>query len=492
MEDFPPVTEAQDPVRRVVWRAFWASRLVVFLAGVVAVAQFGNQSVASVYDPNDLTAPFGYFSNLLVSPFARWDSSWYLAVAKWGYGPQTSGVPLNPPGGVARMNFFPLYPALMRVIGWIVGSDLIAGVLISLLAFAVALWLLYRLVELDFSVQVAEVTVLLVAFCPMAFYFSAVYTESLFLALSLGAIYNARRDRWLYAGLLGALAAVTRIEGVVLVVPLVMIAVWRRPANRGLGPIPVGSRAWLRPGTGAGSPPTVLQVAPLPAATLGGAQLGPGPPQSHAPYQDRSLAAAEPSAGGVRARLKRPQIGVAWLALVPLALLVFLGYLALKYGHGLAPFQTQSEFWQHKRTWPFGAAWQGAKAAWNGLRQLIQGPVPPYRISLYTGGPSFSAVQDIYLFGFLVLVVAAFIGGLRRLPPEYSAYTFLSLALPLSDPVKLSPLASIPRYAMVAFPLFIWVAQVVVRRRLTVQAVAIGAVLLGFFTAEFATWLWVG
>jgi hypothetical protein len=45
---------------------------------------------------------------------------------------------------------------------------------------------------------------------------------------------------------------------------------------------------------------------------------------------------------------------------------------------------------------------------------------------------------------------------------------------------------------MVAFPLFIWVAQVVVRRRLTVQAVAIGAVLLGFFTAEFATWLWVG
>lgn len=437
MEDFPPVTEARDPVRRVVWRAFWASRLVVFLAGVVAAAQLGNQPVASIYDPNRLTAPFGYFANLLVSPFARWDSSWYLAVAKWGYGPQTGGVPLNPPGGVARMNFFPLYPALIRVLGWIVGSELIAGVLISLLAFAVALWLLYRLVELDFSAEVAEVTVLLVAFCPMAFYFSAVYTESLFMALSLGAIYNARRDRWLYAGLLGALAAVTRIEGVVLLVPLVMIAVWRRPVSAG-------------------------------------------------------SAAREPSAGGVRPRLKRPQLAAGWLLLVPLALLVFLGYLALKYGHGLAPFQTQSEFWQHKRTWPFGAAWQGAKAAWNGLRQLIQGPVPPYRIALYTGGASFSAMQDLYLFGFLVLVVAAFIGGLRRLPPAYSAYTFVSLALPLSDPVKLSPLASIPRYAMVAFPLFIWVAQVVVRRRLTVQAVALGAVLLGLFTAEFATWLWVG
>jgi hypothetical protein len=45
---------------------------------------------------------------------------------------------------------------------------------------------------------------------------------------------------------------------------------------------------------------------------------------------------------------------------------------------------------------------------------------------------------------------------------------------------------------MVAFPLFIWVAQLLVRRRLTVHAVAFGAVLLGLFTAEFATWLWVG
>jgi Dolichyl-phosphate-mannose-protein mannosyltransferase len=437
MEDFLAVTEAQDPVRRVVWRAFWASRLVVFIAGVVAVAQFGNQSVASSYDPDRLTAPFGYFGNLLVSPFARWDSGWYLAVAKWGYGRQTSGAPLSPPGGVARMNFFPLYPALVRVLGWITRSDLIAGVLISLLAFAVALWLLYRLVELDFPAPVAEVTVLLVAFCPMAFYFSAIYTESLFLALSLGAIYNARRERWLCAGLLGAAAAATRIEGVILVVPLLMIAVWRPPVNA------------------------------------------------------RS-AAGEPSAGGVRARLKRPRIGVAWVALVPLGLVVYVGYLALKYGQGLAPFRDQSEFWIHEQTWPFGGAWQGAKAAWDGLRQLIQGPVPPYRIALYTGGASFSAMQDIYLFLFLVLVAVAFIGGLRRLHPAYSLYTLLSLALPLSDPVKLSPLASIPRYAMVAFPLFIWVAQLVVRRRLTVHAVAVSAALLGLFTAEFATWLWVG
>ena len=403
---------------------------MVFLVGVVAVAQFGNQPVSGIYDPDRLTMPFGYFANLLVSPFARWDSAWYLAVAKWGYGAQGVGVPLNPPQGLARMNFFPLYPLLIHVLGWVLRSDLIAGVVISLAAFAVALALLHRLVRLDFSQQVADVAVILLAFCPMSFYFSAIYTESLFLALSLGSIYAARRGRWVYAGLLGAFASATRIEGVLLVVPLVMLLPWRREA-----------------------------------------------------------AESDGCAMHAQARLSR---SVPWIALVPVGLLAYVGYLALAYGHGLAPFRTQSLFWMHQRTWPFGALWSGAQAAVHGVQQLLQGPVPPYRISLYAGGASFSAMQDIYLFVFAVLILAAFVLGLRRLPRAYSAYTLLSLALPLSDPVILSPLGSIPRYALVIFPLFIWGAEVLVRRRLVIGAVAVGALLLGLFTAEFATWVWVG
>ncbi|MGH2842060.1 MAG: mannosyltransferase family protein [Solirubrobacteraceae bacterium] len=431
LREGPP---AQAQPRRVLWRAFWGSRLIVFLTGVVAVAQFGNQPVTGVYDPNRLTAPFGYFANLLVSPFARWDSAWYLAVAKWGYGAQRSGVPLNPSQPLARMNFFPLYPMLIHGLGWVLRSDLLAGVVISLAAFAVALALLHRLVVLDFGAEVAEAAVLLLAFCPMAFYLSAVYTESLFLALALGAFYAARRGRWFWAGLLGALAAATRVEGVLLVIPLVMLARWRRDRPDGTG------RAW----------------------------------------------SLSPSAWRV------PPASVLWVALVPVGLLAYVVYLALSYGQGLAPFHAQSLFWMHKQTWPFGAVWKGAVAAFHGLEQLTQGPTMPYHVALYAGGPVFSGMQDIYLFLFLVVIVVAFLAGLRRLPPAYSAYTLLSLALPLSDPVVPSPLGSIPRYAMVAFPLFIWGAQVVVRRHLTVTVVAVGAVLLGLFTAEFATWVWVG
>jgi hypothetical protein len=63
--------------------------------------------------------------------------------------------------------------------------------------------------------------------------------------------------------------------------------------------------------------------------------------------------------------------------------------------------------------------------------------------------------------------------------------------MPLSYPVSPQPLASLPRYEVVLFPLFMWGADWVARHRLAVPAVAAGAVLLGLFTAEFATWRFV-
>lgn len=416
-----------------IWRAFWGSRVVVFLAGVTAAAQLGNQPVASFYDPNRLTSPFGYFANLLVSPFARWDSAWYLAVAKWGYGPQASGLPLHPPQAYARMNFFPLYPLLIRALGFVLRSDLLAGVAISLGAFALALVLLHRLVRLDFAPEIADGTVILLAFWPMSFFFSAIYTESLFLALSLGSLYAARRGCWWCAGLLGALASATRIEGVLLLVPLVLMLPWRA-----------------------------------------------------APVQRDGGHARPPSRRSLRLAHSAP-----WLGLVPTGLLAYICYLALRYGTGLAPFRSQSLYWMHRQSWPFAAVFYGGRAALHGLEQLLQGPVAPYRVALYAGGASFSATQDIYLFLFTVLILVAFVLGTRTLPLAYSAYALVSLALPLSDPVSASPLGSLPRYAAVIFPLFIWGAQLCARRRLLPYAVAFGAVLLGLFTAEFSTWVWV-
>ncbi|MDE3131695.1 MAG: hypothetical protein KGL16_11135, partial [Acidobacteriota bacterium] len=207
MTGLPPAT------MRTAWRALWTSRLVILFCGAAGVVQIGVPGSAwSDYDKQHLTAPFGYLANAVLAPFARWDSVWYLTIAQHWYAHTRQ-----------RMAFFPLYPALIHVLGWVTRSDLVAGVLISLVALAVALLLIGRLVALDFGEQVATTTVLLLAFCPVSFFLSAVYTESLFLALSVGTIYAARRERWLLCGVLGFLAAISRNGGIALIVPTAII-----------------------------------------------------------------------------------------------------------------------------------------------------------------------------------------------------------------------------------------------------------------------------
>lgn len=205
---------ARDAAVREAFRALWMSRLLVLFAGVVAVLVFGLSGREADFDPAGLTAPFGHSGDVLAAPFARWDSVWYLSIAEGGY------------GDGAREAFFPLYPLLVWIAAVPTGSALVGGALVSTACLGVALFLLHRLVALDHTRAVARNAVLVTALFPMAFFFSAVYSESLFLMASVGALYAARRERWAWAGALGGLAATTRSAGIVLLVPLAMIYLW--------------------------------------------------------------------------------------------------------------------------------------------------------------------------------------------------------------------------------------------------------------------------
>jgi hypothetical protein len=227
------------------WRALWVSRLLVWAAAVVAVLAFGLSGRMHDFDPAGVTTPFGPVGDVLTAPLGRWDSVWYLAIAGAGYG-----------GDGVREAFFPLYPLLVRIAGTPLGSALVGGALVSTALLGVALVVLHRLVALDHDRAVARNAVLVTALFPMSFFFSAVYSESLFLALSVGALYAARRERWAWAGALGGLAAMTRSAGVVLLVPLALIYLWDdgRPSLRvrrrlradvlWLGLVPLGLAAY--------------------------------------------------------------------------------------------------------------------------------------------------------------------------------------------------------------------------------------------------------
>jgi Mannosyltransferase (PIG-V) len=195
-------------------RALVASRLLVLLSGVVGMAVVSKQvSPAGLASYRSRFGPIGY----LLSWVSRSDSEHYLGIAAHGYSVHHA----------AETAFFPLYPVLIRLVGFLVGSDVLAGVVISTACLLTALILLHRLTELELGRRAANATVLLVAFAPLSFFFSAVYTESLFLMLSVAALLAARQNHPRRAAVLAGLAALTRPTGFLLAIPLA-IAVLRR------------------------------------------------------------------------------------------------------------------------------------------------------------------------------------------------------------------------------------------------------------------------
>jgi len=142
----------------------------------------------------------------------RWDAPHLLEIARFGYGP---------PADPARIVLFPLYPFLIRVVG-LVMPLLDAAMLISLVATIAAALGLQRLVRLDGPEPLARWSVAAMLVFPTAYAFVAPYTEALFLALAVWAFVAVRRDNMAAAGILAALAAMTRIQGLFLLPALAL------------------------------------------------------------------------------------------------------------------------------------------------------------------------------------------------------------------------------------------------------------------------------
>ena len=218
-------------------RAFGISRAVVWVFALVAIRLVPfNRFQAERHDVPSLTGPLGRALGAL----ARWDATWYLSIAQSGYGG----------GSRAGTAFFPLYPLTVRAgalgldSGW---ALLLSAYAVSAAALLAALVLLHRLVELELGLRFARPVLLLVALWPASFFFSAPYSESLFLALSVGSFYAARTERWPTAVGLCAAATATRASGLLLLVPLGWMA-WRAGRLRWLALAPAGAAAfcaWL-------------------------------------------------------------------------------------------------------------------------------------------------------------------------------------------------------------------------------------------------------
>jgi hypothetical protein len=240
-----------------------------------------------------------------VGPFARWDTTWYMLIADHGYAiPQAT-------------RFYPLYPLAAKIVGLPFGSSLIGGIIVSLASLLIALKLLLRLAAIELGERLGTRSMLLLAFFPTAIFFSAVYTEAMFAALSVGALYAARRGMWAWAGIAGGLATLTRPTALVLIVPLVVFYLYG-PRDDRPGPVPSGRR-W-RP----------------------------------------------------RYRVRADAL---WLLLVPAGVVSYAAYLGAKFSDPLLMIG-QGKAWHQNFTFPLVTVWRAAQVAADGALDVFHGKPP--------------------------------------------------------------------------------------------------------------------
>lgn len=414
---------------RAVLPAFALTRLVTLVAGLVGAALWGIHDASAVYDPAGLTSGLGAVGDRLVAPYARWDAVWFLDIANLGY--PTSYAP--------RTAFFPLYPGILRIGGFLLGSPVLAGLLVSSACAYVGAMVLYRLTELELGRPAAGMAVWTLFAFPGSLWLTAVYSEGLFLALSVGCLYLAREQRWLGVAAVGTLAAMTRSAGVVLVVPILLMA-WQQQRDAGTGPLLGAGRAAVRARRR-------LAVGLQPAAL---------------------------SAGAVAGGLLLFVVGL-WIA-----------------GHALTVSFDQQQAWGRRNVGPFRGVIEAVGAASDGLSQLFGSAATPQVMT-----PNASWMNPLLLV-FLVVGVTALVGAARRLPPAYAAYAGCALLLPLSAPVMTEggePLMSLPRFLGVLFPLAMWAGWWLTRGRWqrTRRAVlaVLGLGLLALVSELTARWLFV-
>lgn len=174
----------------------------------------------------------------------RWDASHYLSLAKDGY--------VATGEGRYSLVFYPLYPALVHLAHFLTRNYLSAAFLVSGIASVAAGLLLRRLARADESEEVSDNAVWFLFIFPTSFFLHVAYTESLFLALTLGCFLAARANRWAVVGLLGALACATRVNGLLLLPALAFEVFTQYRATRRidwrwlwLGVIPAGFLFYL-------------------------------------------------------------------------------------------------------------------------------------------------------------------------------------------------------------------------------------------------------
>ena len=186
------------------------------------------------------------------------------------------------------------------------------------------------------------------------------------------------------------------------------------------------------------------------------------------------------------------------LAGLVLPFVLFAAYpadLAASTGDAWAFVRSQGHWNRHlSYAGPLGGIWQGLQGGWAAIEQFASGShTHNYwpQVAIKDSDPMRTAAINLGALLFLVLFLWLSVVAWRRLGTAYGLYCLTSLAIPLSVPSSRWPLYSMPRFGLVAFPIFLALAVVGGRPRLHTAILATSAILLGVAVSQWALWQWV-
>lgn len=148
-------------------------------------------------------------TRIFLAPWYRWDTAQYMIIANYGYD-----------FNLYNAIWPPLYPFLIKIAGFVFQSSIFAALLVSNIFFVTGLWLLFLYTNDLFGEQVAKNTLFYLIVFPTSFFFVAGYTESMFLTFTVAVFLLLGRKKWMWAGIISALAVLTRVQGILLILPI--------------------------------------------------------------------------------------------------------------------------------------------------------------------------------------------------------------------------------------------------------------------------------
>lgn len=166
---------------------------------------------------------------LLVIPISQIFTIWgnfdgirFLNLAKEGYGT---------PSTFYSYSLFPFYPHLIRSLSFL-GGYLSSGWIISNTCLFLSVIVFWKLLRLDYAPRTCQLALLTLAFFPSSFVLGSVYSESLFLLLTLVSFYLARKDRFILASVFAFFATYTRAVGIFVWLSLIIEYFSQHPVSR--------------------------------------------------------------------------------------------------------------------------------------------------------------------------------------------------------------------------------------------------------------------